>query len=492
MSATELGARVVGEGGNLGMTQLGRIEFAGLGGRVYTDAIDNAGGVDCSDHEVNIKILLDRVVADGDLTAKQRNVLLEQMTDEVGALVLTNNYDQTQVLSTERLEAASMVDVHARYLANLESQGLLDRQLERLPDGEALADRRLAGEGLTTPELAVLIAYTKSTLQAQLLDSHVPDDDFFLPTLSSYFPLPLRERFAAEIPSHRLRREIIANQIANRVVNRAGTSMVYRLGQETSAPPHEIAAAHMAAWEIFELDALTSAVNRLDNVLPADQQLAIHLSARQLAERATRLLVRSRPYPFSAADAVADFAASVRETNANLTEQLVGADKASFDERVASHTAAGVPEELAVRVAGLGPSLAALDIVVVAADADETVSAVADVHFNVAEFLDLTWLRERILALPRDSQWETLARLTLRGDLYEDHRALTARVIGMGETHLIARERVEHWMAKNPGPVEYYRRTMGDIQATAVGDLTTLLVASREVRSLINRTGGAH
>lgn len=488
VSAPDLGARVVGEGGNLGITQLGRIEFANLGGRVFTDAIDNAGGVDCSDHEVNIKILLDRVVADGDLTAKQRSELLEQMTNEVADHVLANNYDQTQVLSIERFEAASMVDVHARYLASLESKGLLDRQLERLPDGEALADRRLAGQGLTAPELAVLIAYTKNTLQSQLLDSHVPDDAFFLPSLLGYFPQPLRERFAEQIPAHRLRREIIANQIANRVVNRAGTSMVYRLGQETSAPPHEIAAAHMAAWEMFELDALTSAVNRLDNELAADQQLAIYLSARQLAERATRLLVRSRPYPFSAADAVADLAAAVRETNSNLTEQLVGSDKASFDERAAQYVEAGVSQDLAVRVAGLGPSLAALDIVVVSNDSGEPVSNVAGVHFNVAEFLDLTWLRERILALPRETQWETLARLTLRSDLYEDHRALTSRVVAMGDTHLIGRERVEHWMAENSGPVEYYRRTVGDIRATAIGDLTTLLVASREVRSLINRT----
>ncbi len=489
VSATELGCKVVGEGGNLGMTQLGRIEFASLGGRLYTDAIDNAGGVDCSDHEVNIKILLDRVVLDGDLTPKQRNELLEQMTDEVGSLVLKNNYDQTQVLSTERLEASSMVDVHARYVAYLEAQGLLDRQLERLPDSEMLADRRLAGQGLTAPELAVLIAYTKNTLQAQLLESHVPDDEFFLPTLTDYFPEPLRDRFATQIPSHRLRREIIANQIANRVVNRAGTSMVYRLGQETSAPPHEIAAAHMAAWEIFELDTLAGAVNSLDNRLPAEQQLAIHLSARQLAERATRLLVRSRPYPFSAADAVSDLADAVRETNANLAEHLVGTDKASFDERVATYTSAGLSEDLALQAAGLGPSLAALDIVAVAADAGEPEAAVAGVHFNVAEFLDLTWLRERILTLPRDTQWETLARLTLRGDLYTDHRALTARVVAMGKTDLKPKQRVEHWMAQNPGPVGYYRQTIADIRATAIGDLTTLLVASREVRSLISRTG---
>ena len=489
VDATELGCSVIGEGGNLGMTQLGRIEFAALGGRVYTDAIDNAGGVDCSDHEVNIKILLDRIIRDGDLTAKQRSELLEQMTDEVGSLVLANNYEQTQVLSIERFEAASMVNVHARYLARLESQGLLDRQLERLPNAEMLADRRLEGRGLTAPELAVLIAYTKNTLQAQLLESAGPDDDFFLPTLSAYFPEPLRERFAMQIRGHRLRREIIANQVANIVVNRAGTSMVYRLGKETSAPPHEIAAAHMVAWEIFELDTLVSEVNSLDNVLSAQQQIVIHLSARQLAERATRLLIRSRPYPFSATDAIADLAETVQATSANLTDFLVGADKASFDARVANHRQSGVPEPLAVRAAGLGPMLASLDIVVVAADAKELVSAVASVHFTVADILDLTWLRETILALPRDTQWETLARLTLRGDLYTDHRALTARVVAMGESKLTAHERVERWMQENEGPVTYYRRTMGEIRATGIGDLTTLLVASREVRSLISRTG---
>ena len=271
-------------GGHLGVTQRARIEFARNGGHVNTDAIDNAGGVDCSDHEVNIKIALNQVVADGDLTQKQRNELLAEMTTDVAALVLAHNHRQTQALSEERVEAASMVDVHARYLASLASRGLLDRELEYLPDAEAMSDRRLAEEGLTSPEIAVLLAYTKNVLNEELLASSVPDDPIFQPLLVDYFPQQLQVRHGDAIRTHRLRREIIANRIANLIADRGGTTMVYRLSQETSAPSHEVAAAHMAAWEIFQLAELSDAVNLFEAQLPSAIQLGIHLSARQLAE----------------------------------------------------------------------------------------------------------------------------------------------------------------------------------------------------------------
>ena len=484
----DLRCRVVGEGGNLGLTQRGRIEFAQRDGRLYTDAIDNSGGVDCSDHEVNIKILLDRIVDDGDLTAKQRSELLEAMTDEVAHLVLANNYSQTLALSTERVESSSMVEVHARYMASLEAAGLLDRELEALPDAEGMADRRLAGTGLTTPELAVLLAYTKNVLQAELLDSRVPDDPFFVRSLADYFPTPIREHFADHIMSHSLRREIVASQIVNRVVDRAGTTMLFRLGQETSAPMAEIAAAHMAVWEIYKLDDLAREVNALDNVLSADQQIAIHLRARQLAERATRLLVRSRPYPFSAAAAVADLAEPVRAATTCIEHLLVGADRVAFDQRVAEHVTAGAPEELARRAAALGPAISAIDVVEVAMATDEPVEAVTGIYFEVADRLELTWLRDRILALPRNTQWETLARLTLRSDLHADHRELVSRVVRHGASDDAPRDRVDAWARANELPVSYFRQTITDIKATAVGDLTSLLVATREVRSLIGRT----
>ena len=495
INGRDLRVKVVGEGGNLGVTQLGRIEYAKGGGRIYTDAIDNAGGVDCSDHEVNIKIVLGEVTAAGDLTQKQRNELLEEMTEEVTALVLANNYSQTQALSTARSEAASMADVHARYLSSLESQGLLNRALERLPDHEAMADRMLAGEGLTTPELAVMLAYTKNTLSEALLASAVPDDPIFARVLQAYFPTAMQERFASQIASHRLRREIIANRVANLVVDRAGTSMLYRLGQETSAPLHDVAAAHMAAWEIFELDELNRAVNLLDAELPAVRQLATHLSARQLAERATRLMLRSRPYPFSASDAVADLAAPVQAILGHIPEYLVGADLKTFDKLIRELESDGMPASLARRVAALSPSLTALDIVEVARASGADTPTVAAVHFAIADRLELNWLRDRILALPRDTQWSSLARLTLRGDLYADHRDLTLQVVA-GETGVLSgegepsepAEMVAQWIERRAAPVDYFRRTVTDIRAAGPTDLTTLLVAGRELRSLITRT----
>jgi glutamate dehydrogenase len=487
----DLRVKVLGEGGNLGVTQLGRIEYATAGGRIFTDAIDNAGGVDCSDHEVNIKILLGEITAAGDLTQKQRNELLAEMTEDVAGLVLANNYRQTQALSTARSEAASMADVHSRYLSAMEAQGLLNRELEHLPDHEAMADRMLAGEGLKTPELAVLLAYTKNTLSDALVASDVPDDPLFARVLHSYFPSAIQERYPEQISRHRLRREIIANRIANLVVDRGGTSMLYRLGQETSAPVHDVAAAHMAAWEIFELDDLHQAVNLLDADLPAVRQVATHLSARQLAERATRLMLRSRPYPFSASDAVADLAEPVQAILGRIPEYLAGVDLETFRVLTRELEADGMPTHLAGRVAALSPSLAALDIVEVAGDTGVDASTVAEVHFAVADRLELNWLRDRILALRRDTQWSSLARLTLRGDLYADHRDLTRQVL-TGETGVIvesgaASELVAAWIDSRIGPVDYFRRTVTDIRAAGPTDLTTLLIAGRELRSLITR-----
>ncbi|HEV3364137.1 MAG TPA: NAD-glutamate dehydrogenase domain-containing protein, partial [Acidimicrobiia bacterium] len=289
IDATELRVRVVGEGGNLGFTQRGRIEFALAGGHINTDAIDNSGGVDCSDHEVNIKILLDTVVADGEMTVLQRNRLLAEMTDEVAAMVLRDNYDQTGALATARAQAAPMVDVHARYLRRLENEGGLDRAIEFLPSDEVLAQRRSAGAGLTTPEFAVLLAYTKLDMSSKLLASDAPEDPWFCRELAAYFPEALRdERFASAMERHPLRREIIATRVTNLIVDKAGTSFVHRLTEETGATVPELARAHAAAWEIFGLQDLWSAVEALDNVVPAAIQIEMMLPSQRVARSARR------------------------------------------------------------------------------------------------------------------------------------------------------------------------------------------------------------
>ncbi len=487
VDARDVRARAIGEGGNLGVTQRARVEFARNDGWVNTDAIDNAAGVDCSDHEVNIKIALNQVVADGRLTEKQRNDLLAEMTDDVAQLVLAHNKSQTQALSEERIEAASMVDVHGRYLASLAARDLLDRELEYLPDAETMSDRRLAGEGLTSPEIAVVLAYTKNILNEELLASTLPDDPTFEPLLVEYFPEVLQEQHADAILAHRLRREIVANRIANLITDRAGTTMVYRLSQETSAGSHEVAAAHMAAWHIFQLTELSAAVNSVDPPLPATTQLGIHLSARQLAERATRQLLRMRPYPFDAGLAIDELAMPVQEVVGHLPEYLVGADAAAYEQQLDELLRTGMPQTLAERVAAMIMSIAALDVVEVAAERGVDPAVVAGVHFEMADRLDLVWLRECILRLPRDSQWSSLARLTLRGDLYIDHRSLTAQAVGTA-VDSSAPDLVTGWLDANRSAADHYLRTIAEIRAAGPADVTTLLVAAREVRNLISRT----
>ncbi len=493
----DLRCQVVGEGGNLGVTQRGRVEFADNGGRIYTDAIDNAGGVDSSDHEVNIKILLDEIVADGDMTTKQRNELLADMTDEVAELVLANNYRQALALAMAKIDAPSLVDVHARYLDELEQRGVLDRRLEFLPDAETLSERKLAGDGLTTPELAVLSAYTKNLLSQELVNSDVIDDPAMDRLLIDYFPRPVIDRFEDRIPRHRLRREIVANRLANAVVDRAGVSLMYRLGQETSAPATEIAAAHFAAWEIYDLESLVREVNRQDGLLPIELQMSIHLGCRQVAERVTRLLLLNRPNPFSADAAVADLADPVQDAMGHLGDFLVGSDRQDYDATVKQLTSADTSPELARRAAGLPVGSVAIDIVTVAGQTGLPVPIIAATYFTAGEDLGLNWLRDRILALPRDTRWSSQARLTLRTDLYADHRQITAQVIETAQLNgdiddrepaALAGDIVRRWVDQHRREVDAYRQTMVAIRATAAPDLTTLLVAAREVRNLIART----
>src|SRR4051795_6131183 len=282
VNGRDLRARVVGEGGNLGFTQRGRIEYALAGGRVNTDAIDNAGGVNCSDHEVNIKILLDSVVAAGDLTGKQRNELLAEMTDAVAELVLRGGYRQTQALALARAQAPAMLDVHDRLMRSLEQAGRLDRALEALPDAETIGERRSARIGLTQPELAVLVAYAKITVYAALLDSDLPEDPYLSRMLAEYFPAPLPERFPEPMERHRLRREIIATYVTNSMVDRAGSTFAYRMHEDTGAPASDIARAYAAASEVFDMRSFWTDVEALDLAVAADTQVAMLLDARRL------------------------------------------------------------------------------------------------------------------------------------------------------------------------------------------------------------------
>jgi glutamate dehydrogenase len=484
----ELRCKVVGEGGNLGLTQNGRIEYALAGGRINTDAIDNSGGVDCSDHEVNIKILLDSVVAAGDMTEKQRNELLAEMTEDVSELVLRNNRTQTLALSLARAQAAGMLDVHDRFIRSLEQAGKLDRALERLPDIEAIGERATARLGLTQPELAVLLAYSKITLYAALLDSDLPEDPYLSRELARYFPPALPERYGEQMERHRLRREIIATHVTNNLVDRAGTTFIFRMSEDTGAPASDIARAYAIAREVFEMPRLSDDVEALDNRVEAEVQHRMLLEGRKLGERATRWLLRNRRRPLDIAAEVERFAAGARALSEALPGVLVDSEREEWGAAVASLVAAEVPEPLAERVASLGALFAALDVVEVAGGAGRPVDDVAALHFLLGGRLHLHWLRDRIVQLPRANRWEAMARAALRDDLFSLHAELTADVLAGGQAEGDSDARLDAWIAANSAPVERCAGMLSDIMAGGTYDLTTLPVALRELRNLIQST----
>jgi glutamate dehydrogenase len=486
VDAEEVRCRVVGEGGNLGFTQRARVAYALRGGGIFMDAIDNSAGVDCSDHEVNIKILLDAIMARGDLTEKQRRALLAEMENEVAALVLRDNYDQAQAIATSAAQAASMVEVHERYLPYLEQGGVLNRELERLPSDEVLAERRLAGGGLTTPEFAILLSYTKIALSEELLASDLPEDPYFETALERYFPTRLREQFGAELQRHPLRREIIVSRVVNDLVNRTGTTFAFRLHDETGAGAADIARAYTAAREVFGLRALWAEIEALDGRVAAETQMRMLLRARILLERTTRWLLRNRRRPLDVPATVAYFQPGAAALAGALPALLGPAELESVRLKTAEFAAAGVGETLADRVSQLEALVPALDIVEIAASTGLAIAPVAEVYCVLGTRLELHWIRDRIVALPRETRWEAMARAALRDDVYAEQAALTGEVIRAGPDVMDARECVETWLSHNADSVERCVQMLGDIRSGESPDLARLSVAVREIRNLIH------
>ena len=366
ISAPELRARVVSEGGNLGLTQAARIEYALGGGLVNTDFIDNSAGVDTSDHEVNIKILLAGAIASGEIRTDERGGLLHALTDEVAAHVLRHNDGQNMALTVGRHQAPRLLHVHARYLRQLARQNRVSLERDGLPGDKEIAARRSAGTGLTTPELALLLAHTKIIAGQQVLASDLPDDPALRSELAEYFPAPLRERFADQLGVHRLRREIITTSVINEMVDTGGSTFLFRLGEETGLPVPDITRAWLVAREVFGMRAFWQQVQGLDGVVDVDARIAIVLEARKLMERATRWLLVNRRPPFGIAETASFFAGGVAEVRSAIPKLLSGRDLVGYEERRTSFTGRGVPADLAAEVAAMVPSYSAFDIVTVA------------------------------------------------------------------------------------------------------------------------------
>jgi glutamate dehydrogenase len=481
----QLRCRCVGEGGNLGLTQRGRIEYAAAGGRINTDFIDNSAGVDTSDHEVNIKILLDRVVANGDLTGKQRNDLLASMTDEVADLVLADNYEQNLALANAEAQAPALLHVHEDWIRRLERRGLLNREIEALPSRKEVAARIERRQGLTAPELSVLLAYTKIVLADELLASDLPDDPFLRSDLLGYFPSQMRQRYRAQMEEHPLRREIVVTQVVNDLVNGAGITFFHRLSGETSSSADEITRSNFVAREIFGSRALLDEISSYDNLLPAGVQTRMRLEVRTLVERASRWLINNRRSPLGSQEVVEHFEGVTQEVVTQLPGLLSGRERDAFEARQRSLTGDGVPEDLAARIAALPPSYTVLGVVETARRDGFDAVEVARLHFTLGERLGLPTMVTRILHLPRNDRWQTMARAALRDELHGVHAQLTAQLLSRTPGDKPVPVRIADWEEEERTVVTRAVETLEEICSDERADLARLSVGLRVVRTLL-------
>ncbi|MEW5248469.1 NAD-glutamate dehydrogenase [Microbulbifer sp. 2201CG32-9] len=485
----ELRARVFGEGGNLGMTQRGRIEFALNGGRCNTDFIDNAAGVDCSDHEVNIKILLNKVVANGDLTDKQRNQLLEEMTDSVSDLVLHNNYRQTQALSVAEFQVPERLDEYRRTINALESEGRLRRTLEFIPDNEQITERHNQEQYLTRPELSVLISYVKVKLKEELLQAEIIDNAHVRQAVESAFPLELVARYRELVYEHPLRRQIVATQLANELVNNMGITFFNRLSGATGADINTIAAAYVSARDVYLMNEFQQSVASLDYQVPAQLQIELLDSMAGRVRRAARWFIRNRRGDLEPGTDNVLFGELVQRVIKALPEVLSGEPRREWESRYQTLLLEKVPEPIALLAASPTYLYSALGISQTSRTSEWPVEEVARVYFRLADTLDLQWFGNQIIALPVDSFWQAQARETSMDDLDSQLSSLAVNILRLArDADLDVDGAISRWSAIMAPAIERWENVLGELKAVPTGDFAMFVVALRELMYLANAT----
>ncbi|MFE5877491.1 NAD-glutamate dehydrogenase [Rhodococcus sp. NPDC056506] len=483
----DLRVKVIGEGGNLGVTALGRIEFSANGGHINTDAIDNSAGVDCSDHEVNIKILLDSLVRSQLLPSPERNPLLASMTDDVAALVLADNIAQNALLGISRVTAPQMLGVHRRQLTDLSKARGLDRKLEALPTDKEIERRLEAGVGLTSPELATLTAHVKLSLKDDLLATELPDNDFFAQQIPQYFPTAVRDRFETEIKAHPLRRQIVATMLVNEVIDNGGITYAYRLAEETGASSTDSIRAYAAVREVFALDEVWSRIRSAGVSAEIENELIVE--SCRLLDRASRWFLANRPQPIAVGAEVARYSAAYRATAPLVPGLLAGHQLDDLLVRAQSVIDRGAPEALALDVFRLLDVYCLLDIADIADIADHDITEVAELYYALDAHLGIDWLLSAVSGLERGDRWHSLARLALRDDLYSSLRQLTMEVLAGGEPGESPQEKIDEWESTNASRLSRARAALVEIFESGTLDLATLSVAARQVRSMVRSMG---
>jgi glutamate dehydrogenase len=485
VNGNELRSKVVCEGGNLGWTQLGRIEYELSGGKINTDFVDNSGGVDCSDHEVNIKILLNQVVAAGNMTETQRNELLAAMTDEVANLVLQNNYQQNRAISWLSALSKRHLGLFISHIAAQEQAGKLNRELEFLPSSKELLQRKMDNQGLTKPEMAILLAYSKITLKEQIIDSDLPEDPYLSHCLKDLFPIPLRKDYSEVMNQHRLRREIIATQLSNRLVADMGVTFVFQMQDETGAPVPMIVRAYTAARTIFYMGEFYVDIESLDYKIDATIQYQINEEAVTLVRRASRWLLRYRRQGIDIPAVIKDFADAIIYLFRRLPKYVLGDDKDRLESRRDLLITANVPPDIALRVACAELMYHALNIIEVAHCEKIEINRVAQVYFILLDRLKLVWFRQQINAyVGGDSYWVFLAKSSYKAELDALERQLTANVLRCINAESTIIEQVDAWLERRQHLVERWRSILTDLRNTGVKEFAIISVAIRELGNL--------
>lgn len=482
----ELKCKVVGEGGNLGFTQLGRIEYALKGGRINTDAIDNSAGVDCSDHEVNIKIALRRAMEKKKLTLAARDKFLAEMTDEVAELVLKDNKFQTLALTIAEMQGPMVLEQKSRLMRALEEKGMLNRKIEFLPADEAIATRQGMKKGLTRPELSVLLAYSKIAIYEELITTNMPDDEYFNGDLVNYFPVAMRKKYKSEIESHQLRREIIATSIANSIVNRAGSTFFQRMKENTGMKGCDVARAYAVTRDSFGLREIWSEIEKSSNIMPANVQTELYLEVRSFVERATSWFLRNQPTPLKVAEAVNNFAPTIKKLSEILDQIITPAMKAARDKKLEKYISLGAPKALARRISDLDALASACDIVHVAKGSTLPIKIVGQVYYELGTRFELAWLRAAAKKLISHSHWSNLAVQTMTETLYDQQMKLAARVIKTECKDKSCGGAIETWSAENEKEIQRYDSFVADLKKQEVLDNSMLTVAIQRIAVLLN------
>lgn len=487
VNANQVRAKVIGEGGNLGVTARGRVEFDLSGGRINTDAMDNSAGVDCSDHEVNIKILIDSLVTAGKVKVEERSQLLESMTDEVAQLVLTDNEDQNDLMGTSRANAASLLPVHADQIKYLVAERGVNRELEALPSEKEILRRSEIGIGLTSPELATLMAHVKLALKEEVLKTELPDQDVFASRLPQYFPKPLRDRFTPEIRTHQLRREIVTTMLINDLVDTGGISYAFRIAEDVGVRPIDAVRTYAATDAIFGVGHIWRRI-RAEN-LPVALSDRLILDNRRLIDRAGRWLLNYRPQPLAVGAEINRFGAKVKALTPRMSEWLRGDDKAIVEKEAGEFISQGAPEDLAYRVAAGLYRYSLLDIIDVADITEIDTAEVADTYFALMDRLGTDALLTAVSGLARTDRWHSLARLAIRDDIYASLRSLCFDVLAVGEPDESGEQKIAEWEHISASRVERARRTLNEIRESGTMDLATLSVAARQIRRMTRTSG---